>query len=192
MPILRRTALAAFFAGFAAPALAQIITVPLDPIDPGEVEPGTIQQTPLPGDPLGPGEFFPGGTDDQTGGADLLPPEPRAPGSIVGEDVMTVEEDVVATGTGAILKGLDMLAGTVQDMRLANGETAALGWLQVTLGECRYPVDNPAGEAYAWIVVHDKPGEEPIFQGWMVASSPALDALDHPRFDVWVTHCTTD
>jgi len=26
----------------------------------------------------------------------------------------------------------------------------------------------------------------------MIASSPALNALDHPRYDVWVMRCTTD
>jgi hypothetical protein len=30
---------------------------------------------------------------------------------------------------------------------------------------------------------------DPVFSGWMVASSPALSALDHPRYDVWVLNC---
>ncbi|MCW8843320.1 MAG: DUF2155 domain-containing protein, partial [Rhodobacteraceae bacterium] len=33
--------------------------------------------------------------------------------------------------------------------------------------------------------------EAPLFQGWMIASSPALSALDHPRYDVWVLRCKT-
>ena len=178
-----------------APVLAQIIVVPLDPVDPGEVQPGEIIPIePLPGDPLAPGAFFPGigeGTVPGLDGTELEPAE-RRPGSVVGEDVMSVEEDVVATGTGAVLKGLDKLSGTVADLTLARGETAALGWLQITLGECRYPVENPAGDAYAWLVVHEQAGEAPIFEGWMIASSPALNALDHARFDVWVMSCTTE
>ncbi|MGB1970407.1 MAG: DUF2155 domain-containing protein, partial [Paracoccaceae bacterium] len=27
------------------------------------------------------------------------------------------------------------------------------------------------------------------FMGWMVASSPALNPLDHRRYDVWVLRC---
>ncbi|MGB0800115.1 MAG: DUF2155 domain-containing protein, partial [Planktomarina sp.] len=27
--------------------------------------------------------------------------------------------------------------------------------------------------------------------GWMVASSPALNALEHPRYDIWVLRCKT-
>ena len=32
---------------------------------------------------------------------------------------------------------------------------------------------------------------ERLFDGWMIASSPALNALDHPRYDVWVIGCDT-
>jgi hypothetical protein len=28
-----------------------------------------------------------------------------------------------------------------------------------------------------------------IFKGWMFASSPSLNALEHPVYDVWVTDC---
>jgi len=30
-----------------------------------------------------------------------------------------------------------------------------------------------------------------IFRGWMFASSPALNPLEHPVYDVWVISCTT-
>jgi len=33
--------------------------------------------------------------------------------------------------------------------------------------------------------------DKPVFKGWMIASSPALNALDHPRYDVWVLRCIT-
>ena len=32
---------------------------------------------------------------------------------------------------------------------------------------------------------------ENIFRGWMFASSPALNALEHPVYDVWVIDCRT-
>lgn len=190
--------IAAFgFALAAGPALAQIITVPLDPIDPNEVQPGEIAPIePLPGEPLAPGQFFPAPNNGLDNGGMVLDPidpiTPRAPGSIVGEDVLSVEEDVVATGTGAVLRGLDKLAGSVEDLTLKSGESTTLGWLQVSLGECRYPVDNPSGDAYAWVEVREEADAAPIFEGWMVASSPALNALDHSRFDVWVINCTTE
>ena len=31
---------------------------------------------------------------------------------------------------------------------------------------------------------------EPLFTGWMFASTPSLNALEHPTYDVWVIDCT--
>ncbi|MGB0439332.1 MAG: DUF2155 domain-containing protein [Paracoccaceae bacterium] len=31
----------------------------------------------------------------------------------------------------------------------------------------------------------------PVFEGWIIASSPALNAMDHARYDVWVLRCNT-
>jgi hypothetical protein len=31
-----------------------------------------------------------------------------------------------------------------------------------------------------------------VFSGWMFASSPALSALEHPVYDVWVIDCKTE
>jgi hypothetical protein len=197
--IARALGVAAVSAALAGSLAAQIIVVPLDPVDPEEVTPfdpnapADPNAIPPEGEELDPEALFNEGIMPDEGGLfELAPIEPRAPGSIVGDDVMSIEEDVVVAGTGAAIKGLDKLAGTVEDMTLAVGDTAAIGWLQVTLGECRYPVDNPAGDAYAWLVIREEAGSAPIFEGWMIASSPALNALDHARFDVWVTSCTTE
>ncbi len=108
-----------------------------------------------------------------------------------------VIEDVPAndvralSADGVMLKGLDKVSGEVTDLDLAKGETKPVGRIEVTLGECRYPEDNIAGEGYAWLTIRDPAREVVIFEGWMVASSPALNALDHPRYDVWVIRCTT-
>ena len=94
-------------------------------------------------------------------------------------------------GNGVELKGLDKVSGEVVDLRLKVGETAEVGRLEVTASECRYPEDNLAGEGYAWLTIRDPQHDAVLFEGWMVASSPALHALDHPRYDVWVIRCTT-
>jgi hypothetical protein len=96
-----------------------------------------------------------------------------------------------AKGTGAMLRGLDKVSGSPVDFTMSVGDTAELGKLRITLGECRYPTDNPSGDAFAWLVVRDGSAEIATFEGWMIASSPALNALDHQRYDVWVLRCTT-
>ncbi len=102
------------------------------------------------------------------------------------------EDDVRAiNGTGAELRGLDKTSGQVTPLSILSGETGIVGRLEVTMGECRYPEDNPTGEGYAWLTIRDPNRDTTLFDGWMVASSPALNALDHPRYDVWLIRCTT-
>lgn len=100
-----------------------------------------------------------------------------------------VSGQVVETAAGAVLRGLDKVSGEVVDLDLSVGQTAQLGRISVSLGACRYPARNPSGDAYAWVEVEAEGQSDPAFQGWMVASSPALSALDHPRYDVWVIRC---
>ncbi len=73
----------------------------------------------------------------------------------------------------------------------AGGETARVGNLNVTMNECRYPSGNPAGDAYAELEIVETGDENRLFAGWMIASAPALSALEHPRYDIWVIRCTT-
>ena len=100
-------------------------------------------------------------------------------------------EDVRAlSGDGVSLKGLDKVSGEVSDLDVKIGETAPVGRLEVTVGDCRYPEDNPTGEGFAWLSIRDTGRDTVVFEGWMVASSPALNALDHPRYDIWIIRCT--
>ena len=102
------------------------------------------------------------------------------------------EDEVQAKAAdGVRLKGLDKVSGDVSDLDLNVGETASVGRIEVTLGECRFPEDNPTGEGYAWLTIRDPSRDTVLFDGWMSASSPALNALDHPRYDVWVIRCIT-
>ncbi len=91
----------------------------------------------------------------------------------------------------ARLRGLDTLSNTVNDFVIGVGETLRFKRLIVTLEACRYPPDDPLSEAYAFLRIQDAREEEDRFSGWMLASSPALSALDHPRYDVWVLNCST-
>ena len=114
-----------------------------------------------------------------------------ASGFAQDDQVPPSPSDRIGSANGAVLRGLDRVAGTSEDITLQRGADARVGHLIVMLEECRYPVENPAGEAYAWIDIFDTRADEIIFSGWMIASSPALNALDHPRYDLWVLSCTT-
>ncbi len=90
---------------------------------------------------------------------------------------------------GGILRWLDKLTSESGDMELVRGQSASFGRLVVQLDSCRYPTDNPVSDANAHLTIIDSSVEGPVFSGWMLASSPALSALDHPRYDVWVLRC---
>lgn len=93
------------------------------------------------------------------------------------------------TSTEGVVRVLDKITGSVSDLDLTSSETAVIGHLSVTMGECRYPTDNPSGDAYVQLVIHDSREAEPVFSGWMVASAPALNPFDHSRYDVWALRC---
>ncbi|SDF85398.1 DUF2155 domain-containing protein [Sulfitobacter delicatus] len=97
----------------------------------------------------------------------------------------------VASASGGVLRALDKISGDTVDLEVATGASTTLGNLQIALVDCRYPVGDPAANAYAALEITEtgKPGA--LFSGWMIASSPALNALEHFRYDVWVIRCTT-
>ena len=94
-----------------------------------------------------------------------------------------------ADAPGAVLRALDTISGETIDFELPAGSQATFGTLVITLRACRYPVGNPTSDAYAGLRIQSALTDDPLFDGWMIASAPALSALDHPRYDVWVIRC---
>ena len=104
--------------------------------------------------------------------------------SVVGQTAVTAK--------GGVVRWLDKVSGETGDLELSRGQSAQNGRLTIQLDECRYPADNSPNEAFAHLTILDKLMEEPVFSGWMIASSPALSAMDHSRYDVWILRCLTD
>ncbi|WP_339766119.1 DUF2155 domain-containing protein [uncultured Pseudosulfitobacter sp.] len=105
---------------------------------------------------------------------------------------VAAQQPETANASGAVLRGLDTFNGHVTDMNVAAGQSVQFGRLNIVLRECRYPAGNPAGDAYASLEISQQGREGVIFSGWMIASAPALSAMEHPRYDVWVLRCTTE
>lgn len=96
-----------------------------------------------------------------------------------------------SNGTGGTLRILDKINGSAQDAEFTIGQTRVFGLLSVTMSECRYPSGNPSGDAFALLTIVYANAADPVFRGWMIASAPAINALDHPRYDVWALRCST-
>lgn len=103
--------------------------------------------------------------------------------------VAPAQEGVRASG--AMLRGLDKVSGRTTDLPVAVGEAVRYGRLEIRLGECRYPAGDPSSDAFAQLTITDLRQNATVFSGWMIASSPALSALDDARYDVWVMNCQT-
>jgi hypothetical protein len=99
--------------------------------------------------------------------------------------------EVTSNGQGAVLRALDKTSGTTAELSVQNGEIATIGRLRVVLNECRYPEGNPSGDAFASLEVSEIGRAGTVFSGWMIASAPALNPVEHQRYDIWVMRCIT-
>jgi len=92
----------------------------------------------------------------------------------------------------AILQGMDKVTARVSTIEAPVGEVVKFGTLEIIARHCdkRPPEETPESASFLdiWEV---RQGEAAIslFRGWMYASSPALSALEHPVYDVWVLDC---
>ncbi|WP_375691026.1 DUF2155 domain-containing protein [Pseudooceanicola sp. LIPI14-2-Ac024] len=109
-----------------------------------------------------------------------------------GIEGATTERQHMAEAPGARLKALDKINGDVSEFDMGDGNSVQIGKLVVELRECRYPEDNPEGDGFAYLVITEpSKSADPIFSGWMIASAPALNPLDHFRYDIWLLRCKT-
>ncbi|MEM7176251.1 MAG: DUF2155 domain-containing protein [Pseudomonadota bacterium] len=94
---------------------------------------------------------------------------------------------------GARVRELDKMTGAIETLDIPVGEESILGRLRIRIEACRTDDEQGLTGAIAlmkiWDVRSDR--QTPDFSGWMFAESPALSALDHPRYDVWVLNCIT-
>lgn len=73
----------------------------------------------------------------------------------------------VAGAEGAVLRWLDKTTGETADIELSRGQTAQSGRLTILMDECRYPVDNPASNAFAHLTITESGRDGAVFPaGW--------------------------
>jgi hypothetical protein len=92
----------------------------------------------------------------------------------------------------AVLQGLDKVTARISTFNAPIDATIKFGTLEIIVRKCdkRPPEETPESAAFidVWEV---RPGEltMSVYRGWMFASSPALAAMEHPVYDVWVLDC---
>lgn len=92
----------------------------------------------------------------------------------------------------ARLQTLDKITARTMTFEARVGKTIKFGPLYIRPQACRKsdPLDRPESSAFLQIWEELPSGEQEwVFSGWMFASSPALSAMDHAVYDVWVLEC---
>jgi len=93
--------------------------------------------------------------------------------------------------------GLDKITGRIISFDVYIDETVQFGSLQVTPKVCYMRTPEEPPNTTAFVIVNEvvNVGEtqelRTIFSRWMFAESPALGAIEHPVYDVWLTACKT-
>jgi hypothetical protein len=92
----------------------------------------------------------------------------------------------------AVLQTLDKVTGRVRPLEIAVGDAGAFGPLAIAVRACRKRPPEEPPESAAFLEIAERKSAETVidlFRGWMFASSPAVSALEHPVYDVWVIDC---
>ncbi len=92
----------------------------------------------------------------------------------------------------AELQALDKVTARVYTFNAPLGDVVRFGTLEIIARYCdkRPPEETPESTAFLdiWEIRYGEPTAS-VFRGWMFASTPALSALEHPVYDVWVLGC---
>lgn len=92
----------------------------------------------------------------------------------------------------AVFSGIDKITGRITTFDVYINETVQFGALQVTPKVCYSRDESEAQQIDAFVEVDEITLDRKIrriFSGWMFAASPALNAVEHAIYDVWLKEC---
>ena len=91
------------------------------------------------------------------------------------------------------LKALDKITAKTSAIRLAVGEKEFFGPLEIKALKCQLSENKDSTDTVAYLQVKDLSAKDNnqvfLFNGWTFASSPTLQSIDHPIFDLWIIGC---
>lgn len=92
----------------------------------------------------------------------------------------------------AIMRGLDKVTARVWLFEAPVNQPVMFGRLEVNVRRCDKQPPEEAPNTIAFVQVDEKKLNEDkqrVFSGWIFASSPGLNAVEHPVYDVWLIDC---
>ncbi len=95
----------------------------------------------------------------------------------------------------ALMQAMDKVTGKVSEIKVpVNGEVQ-FGTFSIVVRDCKTRSAEETPENFAFVDVADSDFDKNqvnIFKGWMISSSPALNAVEHPIYDVWLLKCVNE
>lgn len=107
------------------------------------------------------------------------------------EESDDLEEKPTRIGRFALLH---KVTAKITEIELRAGEEATVGDLMLTMHDCisATPEEPPETRVFLQISEFKLGTDRRLFSGWMFASSPGINALEHPVFDLWPMACVTE
>ena len=91
------------------------------------------------------------------------------------------------------IKALDKITAKTSVIKLSIGEKKFFGPLEIKVLKCQFSENNDFIDTVAYLQVKDLSATDNnqvfLFNGWTFTSSPTLQSIDHPVYDLWITSC---
>tara|TARA_B100001123_G_C15050345_1_gene923328 strand:- start:43 stop:570 length:528 start_codon:yes stop_codon:yes gene_type:complete len=91
------------------------------------------------------------------------------------------------------LRALDKITAKTSNIQIEMGDKKFFGPLEIKALKCQHFEGENSSDTVAYIQVKDISINDNervfLFNGWTFASSPTLQSMDHPVYDLWITGC---
>ena len=109
------------------------------------------------------------------------------------QNIPEEDKDKISDKIYINIKALDKITAKTSAIRLAIGEKKFFGPLEIKALKCQLAENNDSTDTVAYLQVKDLSSKDNnqvfLFNGWTFASSPTLQSIDHPIYDLWIIGC---
>ena len=100
------------------------------------------------------------------------------------------QEEVLRIGSFSLL---NKVTAKLRPVELVLGEPTDIGSLRVVMRDCisTPPEEPPETKVFLEDFEYKSSFDNRVFSGWMFASSPGINGLEHAVYDLWPTACKT-
>lgn len=92
----------------------------------------------------------------------------------------------------AHIQAMDKITGRVSELNIPVNGLANFGTFSILVRKCvtKSPEETPENTAFIDVVDNYK-SQNPvnIFKGWMFSSTPGINGIEHPIYDIWLLKC---